>query len=638
MGIHFICLNSGNYLGRGKEYVTILRDMIFRNLPEETSAKFTVFTDDPDEYPGTHKAPLPHKLNGWFNKLALFKKGLFPDDETVIYFDLDTVITGPLDDIINYKGKFATLRDFYRGGGLQSSVMIWNGDNSHVWETYVKEGYPEVPGGDQAWIENFKADVLQDLFPKRFVSYKVHAMKAFPKGASVCVFHGLPRPHEVKGWVESFWRIGGATALEFFNQANTEEDQLIRNIEYSTKLGLAEISVHEAHADHAVIVGGGPSVRGFVDELKWRKAQGQKIFALNNSHAWLKSQGIQPDFHIMLDARPENASFVPDDETVCYYSSQCDKAVFDKKAPILWNHVNATSLVDGGVFIGGGSTVGLNAMALAAVLGYREMHLYGFDSSYDDDRHHAYEQALNDAERTITVTVGTEHFHTAPWMAEQASQFVDLVPQLISMGCVVTVHGEGLLPYMAAHYSAPPPTAADLRAEAILSRLEGIETPLGVEVGVFKGDLSKRLLAREGMHLYMVDSWKGHDPESEYAKTDFHGQLSQADQDRFCEYTKDVTRFAGNRGCVLRHGSIEASELFADEMFDFVFLDADHTYEGIKADIQAWMPKVKPGGILSGHDYDNIDFPAWGVKQAVDEIGLPVDLGLNFTWFVRKNI
>jgi predicted O-methyltransferase YrrM len=74
-------------------------------------------------------------------------------------------------------------------------------------------------------------------------------------------------------------------------------------------------------------------------------------------------------------------------------------------------------------------------------------------------------------------------------------------------------------------------------------------------------------------------------------------------------------------------------------MLDFVFIDADHSYEGCKADIEAWFPKVKPGGLLSGHDYDNPDFPEFGVKRAVDEFaarhGHSVELGDNLTWFIR---
>ena len=49
--------------------------------------------------------------------------------------------------------------------------------------------------------------------------------------------------------------------------------------------------------------------------------------------------------------------------------------------------------------------------------------------------------------------------------------------------------------------------------------------------------------------------------------------------------------------------SVAAAASYADASLDFVFIDGDHSYEGVKKDIIAWLPKVKPGGIIAGHDY-----------------------------------
>lgn len=57
-----------------------------------------------------------------------------------------------------------------------------------------------------------------------------------------------------------------------------------------------------------------------------------------------------------------------------------------------------------------------------------------------------------------------------------------------------------------------------------------------------------------------------------------------------------------------------AHKLFADNSIDFLFIDAEHTYEGVSADIDLWLPKVREGGVIAGHDYD------WdGVRKAVNE-------------------
>ena len=70
----------------------------------------------------------------------------------------------------------------------------------------------------------------------------------------------------------------------------------------------------------------------------------------------------------------------------------------------------------------------------------------------------------------------------------------------------------------------------------------------------------------------------------------------------------------------LKMSSMDAVVKFKDNSVDFVFIDADHSYEAVKQDILAWYPKVKPGGILAGHDY-YLDNPTWGgVYKAVNEI------------------
>jgi predicted O-methyltransferase YrrM len=62
--------------------------------------------------------------------------------------------------------------------------------------------------------------------------------------------------------------------------------------------------------------------------------------------------------------------------------------------------------------------------------------------------------------------------------------------------------------------------------------------------------------------------------------------------------------------------SEEASQQYADGSLDFVFIDAAHDYENVRKDILAWLPKIKPGGTLAGHDYTYSE----NVKRAVDEI------------------
>lgn len=66
---------------------------------------------------------------------------------------------------------------------------------------------------------------------------------------------------------------------------------------------------------------------------------------------------------------------------------------------------------------------------------------------------------------------------------------------------------------------------------------------------------------------------------------------------------------------ILTMKSVDASERFKVESIDLLFLDGDHEYESVKADIGAWLSRVKPGGMVLFHDYQS-----WpGVTKAVDE-------------------
>jgi hypothetical protein len=162
----------------------------------------------------------------------------------------------------------------------------------------------------------------------------------------------------------------------------------------------------------------------------------------------------------------------------------------------------------------------------------------------------------------------------------------------------------------------------------------------GAEIGVFAADLSSRLLAqRPDLTLKMVDPWAVYDnnPDSD----DFHSSLSQFQQDCYAEMARVMSSFAGHRAEIIRLKSLEAAQLVPDGSLDFVFIDADHSYESCKADIIAWYPKVRDGGFIGGHDYENHGF-SFGkeVKRAVDEMipsyGLTLELDENYTWFARK--
>jgi len=91
----------------------------------------------------------------------------------------------------------------------------------------------------------------------------------------------------------------------------------------------------------------------------------------------------------------------------------------------------------------------------------------------------------------------------------------------------------------------------------------------------------------------------------------------------------------------LQESSVEASFLFKDEYFDYVYIDADHRYEYVKEDIEHWYPKIKVGGYITGHDYRENRLKRYGIKKAVDEFVKANNLKIAFRssghdWAVQK--
>ena len=83
----------------------------------------------------------------------------------------------------------------------------------------------------------------------------------------------------------------------------------------------------------------------------------------------------------------------------------------------------------------------------------------------------------------------------------------------------------------------------------------------------------------------------------------------------------------------IKKNSWEAANEFRDESVDFIFIDADHKYESVVKDIQAWLPKLKVGGVMSGHDFTQ---PTAGVKRAVQELLPEFKLGTDEIWTYIK--
>ncbi|MES2122636.1 MAG: class I SAM-dependent methyltransferase [Chlamydiota bacterium] len=159
-----------------------------------------------------------------------------------------------------------------------------------------------------------------------------------------------------------------------------------------------------------------------------------------------------------------------------------------------------------------------------------------------------------------------------------------------------------------------------------------VEVKLIAEIGVNKGETSQILHHLfPTAHLYLIDPW-------ELNPTYMHSAtpISRKNKHYAKAYDTVVSQFANAPNVsILRTTSLQAAPITPNN-FDLVFIDANHEYTHVKQDILTWLPKVRPGGILAGHDYEP-EIPMFsGVKRAVDEIfGKQMILGKDRLWIHR---
>ena len=151
-------------------------------------------------------------------------------------------------------------------------------------------------------------------------------------------------------------------------------------------------------------------------------------------------------------------------------------------------------------------------------------------------------------------------------------------------------------------------------------------TGTGAEIGVQEGIYSEHILKIwKGSTLFSIDAWQNFDAD-EYIDIS-----NRTDDQQILLYANATLRLRpfGERSIVWRMTSEQAAYTMPDKTLDFCYIDADHRYEAVKQDIELWLPKVKPGGIICGHDYvkdgeiynkaDGSLIGLFGVQRAVKE-------------------
>lgn len=183
------------------------------------------------------------------------------------------------------------------------------------------------------------------------------------------------------------------------------DEQALENIRASAKYEFPILAPQPTRPGSAIFVAGGPSLRRFLPEIKKRKEAGEYVFTSNNTHDYLVEQGIVPNACLLLDPKERVKDYVKlvQPETAYIISSCAHEKTWEamkergakmmkimvaygmkdeedmKLMNLLYPHIGSK------YYLPGGTMTPLRAMPLAAMLGFKKIELYGFDSCFSED-------------------------------------------------------------------------------------------------------------------------------------------------------------------------------------------------------------------------------------------------------------
>lgn len=147
----------------------------------------------------------------------------------------------------------------------------------------------------------------------------------------------------------------------------------------------------------------------------------------------------------------------------------------------------------------------------------------------------------------------------------------------------------------------------------------------GAEIGVERGVFSEILCQSiPGLRLLAVDMWA--------PKAGYREHVTAAELARFeLETRKRLARYGAH---VIKGLSTDVAKTVPDGSLDFVYIDADHSEDAVCADVENWMPKVREGGIVSGHDahLPGVEKAIWWLLEGQGQVHYTDDRSPSFWW------
>lgn len=242
----------------------------------------------------------------------------------------------------------------------------------------------------------------------------------------------------------------------------------IPHLQHATTLKIPHLPQLLPHEGVCAIVGAAPSVQGYVDQIK-SIAEGKfnRILSVNGAHAWLLKQQIPPHIHVISEMDLDDIRVAlggdPHPEVTYYVASYCNPVLFEQLKEhrcVLWHsycwpqgYQQAIATHFPGEFmVGGGFCTFFKSMIIPIVLGYRELELFGVDSSFEGSSHVGGYVLANKEPRVTVWGANPSHtkvkkFTTQGGLAFQASEFVEFCKNN-QANLRLRIHGDGLLRYI----------------------------------------------------------------------------------------------------------------------------------------------------------------------------------------------
>lgn len=255
-------------------------------------------------------------------------------------------------------------------------------------------------------------------------------------------------------------------------QLRDQTNDAATHMRYAASLGLKELAVSPLpRMGRAVIIGGAPSISEQLPKISALAADpDNRVFAVNWSHTWLIQRGIVPHGCVLfeIDAEPDTVLKAAHEQVTYYICSHCHQKTFDDLSAfkrVLWHSppnsepekIAAAELFPNAVHVGGGIGTFTRTLSIVLSLGFRNIDLFGCDSSFPDDSESThvkgYETQNNVKTDSFYVyakqdgTTQARRFRTVGYLALQAMEFQEYC-RINHAAFALRVHGDSLLRYI----------------------------------------------------------------------------------------------------------------------------------------------------------------------------------------------